>query len=79
MLSGQNKIEVALDTIRNGANDYVVKNDNAFLKILNIVRAAVKDFSASRKRMFYASWAAMAVSAICIISLGFVVYKMLFF
>ena len=34
-LSGQDKIEVAVDTIKYGAYDYVVKNQSAFLRIEN--------------------------------------------
>jgi two-component system OmpR family response regulator len=78
MLSGQNKIEVALDTIKNGANDYIVKNDNAFLKIMNIVKHAIKESFASQKRKFYAGWAAMVVSGICIVSLGIMIFNLLF-
>jgi DNA-binding NarL/FixJ family response regulator len=78
MLSGQNKIEVALDVIKNGADDYVVKNDNAFLKIQNIVKHAIKESFSSQKRKFYAGWAAMVVSGICIVSLGIMIFKLLF-
>ena len=34
-LSGQDKIEVAVDTIKYGAYDYVVKNQSSFLRIEN--------------------------------------------
>lgn len=37
MLSGQDKIEVAIDTMRNGAYDYVVKNPSAFVRTENII------------------------------------------
>ncbi|MFL5764270.1 MAG: response regulator [Bacteroidia bacterium] len=78
MLSGQNQIEIALDTIRNGANDYIVKNDNAFLKIHNLVKNAVRESFASQKRKFYAGWAAMVLSGIGVVSIGFVIFRMLF-
>ncbi|MEI7801722.1 MAG: response regulator, partial [Bacteroidota bacterium] len=34
-LSGQEKIEIAVDTIKYGAYDYVVKNQSSFLRIEN--------------------------------------------
>src|ERR1051326_2955744 len=40
MLSGQKKMEVAIDSMRNGADDYVVKNDNVFLRILQAIHNA---------------------------------------
>jgi len=78
ILSGPYRIEVALDSIKNGANDYVVKNDNAFLRIQNIVKAAIKDQHVKRQRMSYAGWAAMTVSAILLVSLSFMIYKIFF-
>lgn len=36
-LSGQDKIEVAIDTIKYGAYDYVVKGESAFSRIENII------------------------------------------
>jgi len=43
VLSAQCKIEVALESIREGAYDYVVKNDNAFMKIKNVVKNIVPE------------------------------------
>lgn len=37
MLSGQDKIEVAIDTMKYGAYDYVVKGESAFSRIENII------------------------------------------
>lgn len=38
MLSGQDKIEVAIDTMKYGAYDYVVKGESAFARIENIIK-----------------------------------------
>lgn len=38
MLSGQDKIQVAVDTLKFGAYDYVVKSESAFLRAQNIIR-----------------------------------------
>jgi DNA-binding NtrC family response regulator len=41
ILSAQEKMEVAVDTVKNGAYDYIVKNDNVFLRTkLSIINAA---------------------------------------
>lgn len=37
MFSGQDKIEVAVDTIKYGAVDYVVKNPTSFIRVENII------------------------------------------
>ncbi len=37
VLSGQDKIDVAIDTIKFGAYDYVVKGESAFSRIENII------------------------------------------
>jgi hypothetical protein len=35
MLSGQDKIEVAVETMKHGAFDYVVKNPTGFIRVEN--------------------------------------------
>lgn len=40
MLSGQDKIEVAVDTMKYGAYDYVVKGESAFARVENIINRA---------------------------------------
>lgn len=40
ILSGQDKIDVAVDTMRYGAFDYVVKGESAFSRIENIINNA---------------------------------------
>lgn len=37
-LSGQNKIDIAMEAVREGAHDYVVKDHNAFENISQILR-----------------------------------------
>lgn len=40
ILSSQDKMEVAVDTIKHGAYDYIVKNDNVFLRTrLSVINA----------------------------------------
>lgn len=40
VLSGQDKIDVAVDTIKYGAYDYVVKGESAFTRIENLINNA---------------------------------------
>lgn len=41
MLSSQEKMEIAVDTIKHGAYDYIVKNDNVYLRTkLSIINAS---------------------------------------
>lgn len=37
MLSGQDRIQVAVETMKNGAFDYVIKNKSAFVRTQNVV------------------------------------------
>lgn len=37
MLSGQDKIQVAVETMKNGAFDYVIKNESAFVRTQNVI------------------------------------------
>jgi len=37
MLSSQNNINIAMNTIRNGAYDYITKSENSFIEIKNTV------------------------------------------
>ena len=45
VLSGKENIEIAVDSLQYGAYDYIVKNDNAFMRlenaIMNIIRGNV--------------------------------------
>jgi len=42
MLSGQDKIEVAVETMKNGAFDYVIKNASAFVRAQNVITNVFK-------------------------------------
>jgi DNA-binding NtrC family response regulator len=42
MLSSQDKIEVAIDCMHHGVNDYIVKSETAFLRLLSIIEKVFK-------------------------------------
>ena len=43
MLTAAEKIELAIDSLRIGAYDYVIKNENAFIKIINRIKKIIKE------------------------------------
>ncbi len=73
MLSGQDKIEVAVETMKNGAFDYVIKNPSAFLRTQNVILNIFKNFklqenlNAYKLAVIFLSVAIVAIIAIAII------------
>ncbi len=49
MISGQDKLQVAIDSIKNGANDYVAKTESAFIRIQNILKNAIEYVKSARE------------------------------
>jgi len=43
MLTAAERIELAIDSLRLGAYDYVIKNENAFVKIINRIKKIIKE------------------------------------
>jgi two-component system OmpR family response regulator len=56
MLSGQDKLQVALDAIKNGAYEYVAKSESAFVRIRNIIKNAIESIKSSRDNRAYTKW-----------------------
>jgi DNA-binding NtrC family response regulator len=61
MVSGQDKIEVALESIKEGAYDYVIKNDNVFLKMQTVMKNAIRTVVISKKLKMYRKWFSAAL------------------
>ncbi len=66
MLSGQDKLEVAVDSMKYGAYDYVTKSETAFSRMENIINNItelqnVKEANNSYKRINSMLWAAVAI------------------
>lgn len=53
MLSGQEKIEVAVESMNNGAFDYVVKNESAFVNTENKIRNVFKNIKLQENAAMY--------------------------
>ncbi len=72
MLSGQDKLDVAVDSMKNGAYDYVVKGETAFSRMENIINnidelEGIKTANNTYKKVIYALSTALA--AIVILSI----------
>jgi len=73
MLSGQDKLEVAIDSMKHGAYDYVIKGETAFSRMENILNninelSSVKAANHNYKKVIAALWAAIGV--VVLISFG---------
>ena len=68
MLSGQAKIDIAIETMRLGASDYVVKGETASLHILQILRNRIEvENQADQLRSYKIGfWMALALMAVVI-------------
>jgi len=78
MLSGQDQLEVAIETIKHGAYDYVVKNENAFLKTQNLIRNAITSISLTRQVKSYHFWLRIILSIIGLILLAAISIELFF-
>ena len=43
MFTAAERIELAIDSLRMGAYDYVIKNENSFIKIVNRIKKIIKE------------------------------------
>jgi two-component system, OmpR family, response regulator len=74
MFSGEDKLEVAINSMRNGAYDYVVKGESAFNKIEKVInnlgeRHRSEVIQIAQKRTIY-----FLVGVICLIIAGGIIY-----
>ncbi len=56
MLSAQDKLQVALDAIKNGAYEYVAKSESAFVRMHNVVRNALGSIRSEKETRSYIVW-----------------------
>lgn len=66
MLSGQDKLEVAIDSMKHGAYDYVIKGETAFSRMENVLNninelSSVRAANNSYKKVIAALWAALGI------------------
>jgi DNA-binding NtrC family response regulator len=77
MLSGQEKIEVAVDTMRYGAYDYIVKNPTGFVRVENVMKNIRHTIQLRKSAKAYRYSTIFLGSVIGLIILGIVVLKIL--
>ena len=56
MLSAQDKLDVAVDSIKAGAYEYVVKSETAFIRLQNTIKNIDYTVSFNREREKYTMW-----------------------
>ena len=66
MVSGQDNMQVAIDTMKYGAYDYVIKNENAFLRVQNTVKNAIHSILLDRELKNYKRWTKVVLSIIAV-------------
>lgn len=49
MLSGQDKVQVAMDCLRNGAYEYIAKSESAFVRIPHSIKNAMEHIKSKRE------------------------------
>ncbi|HTB06298.1 MAG TPA: response regulator [Bacteroidia bacterium] len=74
MLSGQDKLQVALDSIKNGAYEYVAKSESTFVRLENIIKNAIKSLKSNRENKLYEKWNIIMGTVIIAILLADVIY-----
>ncbi len=56
MLSGQDSLEVAVNCIKNGAYDYLIKSESAFVRAAQMIKNLVYNITLQRDADKYAKW-----------------------
>jgi len=77
MLSGHEKTDVAIETIKNGAYDYIIKNENVFMKIQCTLRNVINSIKSRRQIKTYTNLAKVFITAIVIVSTIILIMKWL--
>lgn len=73
MLSGQDKIEVAVETMKHGAFDYIIKNESSFLRAENSVEKITETSKLRRLAKYYKkSTMFLAISLVIIVILAII-------
>jgi two-component system OmpR family response regulator len=56
MLSGQDKLQVAMDSVKNGAFEYIAKSESAFVRTQNTLKNAIDSIKSARENSKYLRW-----------------------
>ena len=56
MLSGHDRLQVALESVKNGAYEYIAKGENAFPVAQNALKNAIENIKSTRRNDMYLKW-----------------------
>ena len=65
MLSGQDKVQVAMDCLRSGAYEYISKSESAFVRIPNSIKNAISNIKSKKESSKYIKLKINKTMAIC--------------
>ena len=74
MLSSHEKLEIAVDCVRSGAYNYVVKNESAFLLLTHHINLILYNADLREKGRRYLAWNIGFATAFLIIVFAMIVY-----
>jgi two-component system OmpR family response regulator len=75
ILSAQDNLQVAIDSIKNGAFEYIAKSESAFVRIQNTLKNAIENIKSARENSKYWRWnIAMAAIILAIILIDVIWY-----
>jgi two-component system OmpR family response regulator len=78
MISGQDKLQVAIDTMKYGAYDYVIKNENAFLKVQNAIKNGIHNILLNRELKNYKRAMKIALAVVGAAFLAAIIIQLFF-
>lgn len=75
MLSGEDKLDVAIDCVKHGAYEYVVKSESASVRIQQTVKNVIENIKSARKTSnYYKANITMAIVILAIILIDVIWY-----
>jgi two-component system OmpR family response regulator len=77
MFSAQDHIDVAVDTMKYGAFDYIVKNERMFLRVQNAMKNIIRNFSLKREMKAY-QYKTFLMAGLIFLIMGVLVYIRIF-
>jgi len=75
MLSGQDKLQIALDSIKSGAFEYIAKSESTLVRIQNVIKNVIAKTKEARENKIYQKWnIIMAVTIFAVIVFDVIYY-----